>query len=99
MLMNWSGALMAMYKGDTVRRVSDKLATVLDPGRPDLQGEDWRDGLEYVPVVDGGVEGCKLMHAWGANDTPALVFIGADSRQPFIPSHEDKAATDWRIKA
>ena len=97
--MNWAGALMAMYKGDTVRRTSDKTAQAISPGRPDLQGEDWRDGLEHAPVVDAGCEGCKLMHAWSADDTPTLVFIGADSRQPFIPSHEDRHATDWRIEA
>ena len=97
--MNWMGALLAMRVGHTVRRVSDKAQAVIDPGRPDLQGEQWQDGLAHAPVIDAGCEGCQLMHAWGANDLPALVFIGADSRQPFIPSHEDQTAIDWRIEA
>lgn len=48
-------------------------------------------------VVETGREGCRLMHAWTADETPALVFMGSLSRQLFVPDDEDRSATDWEI--
>ncbi|MES2910600.1 MAG: hypothetical protein V4718_04380 [Pseudomonadota bacterium] len=72
--------------------------TVLDPGNPEMQGEDWRDGGEHAAILESGQEGCKLMHAWTADEKPALVFMGSSSKCLFVPDDEHRAAVDWVIE-
>jgi hypothetical protein len=97
--MNWAQAVARMREGFTVNRQSEMCTRVIDPGRPDLQGEHWRDGLEHAPIVESGQEGARLMHAWTADDKPALVFMGADSKCLFVPDSEHRSANDWVIVA
>ena len=87
-----------MHRGDTIRRESDKVSTIVQYGSPGLQGEHWRDGLQHATTIETVGEGCRLMHAWDVQERAVLVFVGAESGQLFIPSHEDRAATDWDVE-
>lgn len=96
--MNWPQAVEAMKAGHAVRRASESVRRLIDPGTPELQGEHWRDGLEHAPVWESGQEGCRLMHAWTVEEKPALVFMGSSSKCLFVPEDEHRNATDWEIE-
>lgn len=91
--MNWDEAVAKMKAGYAVRRASESIAKIIDPGRPDLSG-----GMEHARVVETGKEGCRLMHAWTVDERPVLVFMGSGSKCLFVPDDEDRGATDWEIE-
>lgn len=96
--MNWNEAVSMMKAGHAVRRASESWTKIIDPGRPDLQDEHWRDGIEHAPVIESGQEGCKLMHAWTVDEKPVQVFMGSSSKCLFVPDDEHRSATDWEIE-
>ncbi len=49
-------------------------------------------------IRETGQEGSRLMHAWTADEKPALVFMGSSSKCLFVPDDEDRGATDWVIE-
>jgi hypothetical protein len=96
--MNWRDAVEIMKLGHPVRRASEAVTRVIDPGCPDMQGEHWRDGIEYAPILESGQEGCRLMHAWTVDEKPVMVFMGSSSKCLFVPDDEHRTATDWEIE-
>ena len=66
---------------------------VIDLGEPALAGD------EFVPIMESGQEGCRLMHAWTVDEKPVLVFMGSSSKCLFVPDDEHRAATDWELEA
>jgi hypothetical protein len=83
--MNWDDAVKAMYRGSSVRRVSQT--------RRSLAGHD-SNGFR---VYDVGTEPACLRAAWTHRDEPVRVFRGALSGCDWIPTEEDRTATDWEI--
>ena len=81
--MNWGAAVLAMRKGYVVRR------------RPHVVETSEIDGMTVV--FRESDEGIRLMYAWTVDEKPTLIFMGAESKQFFIPSSEDQKATDWAI--
>lgn len=49
-------------------------------------------------IVESGEEGCRLMHAWSADEKPVLVFFGAGSKSHFVPDDVHRSAVDWVIE-
>jgi hypothetical protein len=86
--LNWQQAVEAMRAGQFVRRASDMFLRCIQPPGD----EDDEPG-----IYESGQEGCYLAHAWGDDDKPARVFMGAGSKVPFVPDGEHMSATDWLV--
>jgi hypothetical protein len=85
--VNWTEAVECMRAGARVRLKSEMWRKVIDAG------DDMNPG-----IVECGMEGCILAHAWTDDEKPVLVFRGADSGQLFVPEDEHRTATDWVIE-
>jgi hypothetical protein len=86
--MNWRDAVEVMKLGHAVRMASESRRTLIQPA----------DDNGNIPIYESGLEGCRLMHAWTADEKPALVFMGSMSKCLFVPEHEHRVATDWEIE-
>lgn len=60
------------------------------------RSEMWRHQIAD-DIFENGEEGMRLMHAWTADEAPALIFVGALSKVLFVPEDEHRSATDWEI--
>jgi hypothetical protein len=90
--MNWNEAMEAMREGHAVRRASEKRQKTIDPGDAEA------GGMAGAAIVESGQEGCRLMHAWTADEKPAMIFMGSMSKCLFVPDDEHRGATDWEIE-
>lgn len=85
--MNWHEAVVAMQKGGSVYRKSQRTRRLI--------GES-EDG---IPIYDCGQESMRLVTAWTQDNRPVMVFQGSDSKVLFVPDADDITATDWAIDA
>ena len=87
--MDWNEAVDAMRAGHTVNRRSERWTKVIQ--------ESSGSGLAGAGIQESGQEGCRLMHAWTADEKPALVFMGQWSKCLFVPDDHQRRATNWEI--
>ena len=83
--MNWTQALEKMFAGHTVNRRSQLWAR---------QSDRKHNGM---PVIETGMEACRLMYAWTHDNKPVQVFVGAQSGMLFVPDSDLLNAEDWQV--